>query len=254
MELIETLSASKRVLRGVLFACRNPGKARFLCPVCSYAGPFRDLQAGTGYRENAECPRCGALERHRLQYLVLQRLFGGKEFGAPRVLHFAPEGFFRRFFAEIAESYETADFVVSSVTHKVDIQDMPFADESHDLIFASHVLEHVRDDIRALKEIRRILRPGGVAILPVPVVAEATVEYPNPNPYESNHWRAPGFDYFDRYRRVFDKVALYDSRAFPEHHQLFVYEDRSHWPSRECPLRPSMKGDRHLEIVPLCYR
>jgi len=194
------------------------------------------------------------LERHRLQYLVLKELFGGREFRGPRVLHFAPEGFFRRFFSERAKRYETADLFVSDVSHQVDIQDMPFADESYDLIFASHVLEHVRDDNRALKEIWRVLRPGGVAILPVPVVSEATVEYPNPNPYESNHWRAPGLDYFDRYRRVFRKVALYDSRAFPDHYQLFVYEDRSHWPTSECPLRPAMKGDRHLEFVPLCYR
>ena len=83
---------------------------------------------------------------------------------------------------------------------------MELEDESFDLIYASHVLEHVQYDIQALHEIRRVLTKNGIAILPVPIVCEETIEYPEPNPAEHLHCRAPGIDYFDKYKSVFSKV------------------------------------------------
>jgi ubiquinone/menaquinone biosynthesis C-methylase UbiE len=54
--------------------------------------------------------------------------------------------------------------------HRVDIQDMPFEDNTYDLVRCSHVLEHVPDDRRALSEIRRILAPNGIAVIQVPLL------------------------------------------------------------------------------------
>ena len=90
-------------------------------------------------------------------------------------------------------------------------------------------------------------------MLPVPLVAETTIEYPEPNPQEENHVRAPGLDYFNRYELYFKKVERIDSNSFPDKYQLYVYEDRSNWPTKECPLRPTMYGEKHLDIVPVCY-
>src|SRR5690606_22016623 len=115
--------------------------------------------------------------------------------------------------------------------HKVDLQGLPFADASYDFVMASHVLEHVPDDRKALAEIRRILKPGGIAVLPVPIICKTTVEYPAPNPYESNHVRAPGLDYFDRYDEHFARVERFTSEQMPAKHQVFIYEDRSGFPS-----------------------
>jgi len=109
--------------------------------------------------------------------------------------------------------------------------------------------------MRALREIHRVLRPGGIAILPVTIVAEKTVEYPEPNMLESGgHVRAPGVDYYDRFRQVFGRVDLHDSGSVPEEFQLYVYEDRTNWPTPEMPLRRAMPGIRHREIVPVCWR
>jgi len=188
-----------------------------------------------------------------LQYLVLGRLFEQVASRSIRVLHFAPEPFLSRFLAERVAGYETADLQAEGVTHTVDMRRLPFDDGSYDLVFASHVLEHIPNDRKAMREVLRILVPSGVAILPVPIVGDVTVEYPRPNPHESGHVRAPGRDYFDRYREVFSRVELFNSTSFSERYQLFTWEDRTGWPTAECPLRLPMEGERHVDYVPLCF-
>jgi len=170
-----------------------------------------------------------------------------------KMLHVAPEPFFQRVFSRRFGGYETADLLMKGVDHHVDLQNLPFEDETYDFVFASHVLEHIADDKQAIREIRRVMKPNGVAILPVPVVCEKTIEYPQANPSEAYHVRAPGFDYFDRYSQCFSRVDVLTSNSFPEKYQLFIYEDRSVWPTRECPLRPPMHGERHPDVVPICY-
>jgi SAM-dependent methyltransferase len=193
------------------------------------------------------------LERHRVQFLVLEQILADLRTADLRMLHIAPEPFFREFFSKRFGRYETADLVMAGVDHKVDLRELPFENEAYDLVFASHVLEHIRDDDRALAEIRRILRPNGIAILPVPIVAHETVEYPEPNPSEAHHVRAPGVDYFRRYERHFARVVRFSSDLLPAKHQPFIYEDRTQWPTEASPLRPAMLGERHVDIVPVCY-
>ncbi len=170
-----------------------------------------------------------------------------------RMLHFAPEPFFQGFFASRFGQYETADLHMEDVDHKVDIQQLPFADATYDVVFASHVLEHIVDDEKALSEIRRVLKPRGIAILPVPIVVEKTIEYSEPNPHETYHVRAPGYDYFDRYSKFFSRVELSRSDSFSPMYQLYVYEDRTQWPTSTSPLRSPMEGEKHIDIVPVCY-
>ena len=139
------------------------------------------------------------------------------------------------------------------VDQNVDLRKHPFADATYDVVYASHVLEHIPEDVKAISEIRRILRPDGIAILPVPLVGKTTIEYPAPNPNEAGHVRAPGFDYFDRYERYFARIDKFSSDSLPGEYQLFVYEDRSRWPTAECPLRTPMEGEKHVDLVPVCY-
>lgn len=239
--------------RLLLFKFLNRKKERFECPICGYRGPFEDFDAFVGFRAHARCPRCNALERHRLQYLVLSRTLQSLNTQKMAMLHFAPEEFFKPIFSKRFGRYETADPFMEGVDYKADLQDLRFADGTYDFIFASHVLEHIPDDESAIREIRRVLRPNGLAILPVPVVCEKTVEYPEANPHEVGHMRAPGLDYFERYKRHFSRVEIHASDSFPEKYQLFTYEDRSAWPTKECPLRPATQGERHCDFVPICY-
>ena len=236
-----------------IFLVRNLKKEKFECPICGYSGPFKDINPPTGLRRHAQCPKCNALERHRIQYLVVTALLNGMNTSELKMLHFAPEPFFTVFFSDRFGLYETADLNMPGVDHHVDMQELPFEDQTYDFVFASHVLEHIPDDKKAISEIRRILRPNGIAILPVPLVAERTIEYPEPNPNETYHVRAPGFDYFDRFDGYFSRVEKIASDSLPGIYQLFVYEDRSRWPTKECSLRPSMHGEKHIDIVPVCY-
>ncbi|EGV17451.1 Methyltransferase type 11 [Thiocapsa marina 5811] len=245
--------ASAKLRRERIFPLLHPLAPRFECPLCGYRGPFRTVTPPTGRRKHAQCPCCGAFERHRLQCWCLHQLFDLHDFSRMRLLHFAPETHLRKLLEPRVARYETADLYADDVDYCVDLQALPFPDAGYDFVYASHVLEHVPDDGRALAEIRRILAPGGMAILPVPIVADRTVEYPAPNPYESDHVRAPGYDYFERYRMHFARVDCIDSSKAPERYQTYVYEDRTGWPNEQSPLRPAMSGERHRDIVPLCY-
>lgn len=235
------------------FKLRNINKEQFNCPVCNYTGAFKDVHRHMGSRQHAQCPKCGALERHRIQYLVVNQLLENVDYSNLSMLHFAPEPFLKGFFANRFGIYETADLCMPDVDYQVDLQDLSFADQSYDFVFASHVLEHVSDDIKAISEIRRILKPNGIAILPVPLVAETTIEYPEPNPLEDYHVRAPGLDYFDRYEPYFSKIDKISSDLLPSKHQLYIYEDRSQWPTKECPWRLAMYEEKYSDIVPVCY-
>ena len=236
-----------------LFKFLNRGKEQFECPICDYVGPFADVNNFGGLRKHAKCPSCGALERHRVQYLVLMELFKTMEPSRLKMLHFAPEPFFRSILSDRFGVYETADLCMKDVTYHVDLQNLPFEDSIYDFVFASHVLEHIPNDRKALLEIRRILKPNGIAVLPVPIVCEKTIEYSEPNPNEAYHVRAPGLDYFERYGTYFDRVRIRSSDSLPQKHQTFIYEDRSKWPTRACPLRPPMPGEKHPDFVPVCH-
>ena len=243
----------RKRLRLFIFRLKHMKQESFTCPLCEYHGPFADFSVPTGIRKHAQCPSCGTLERARIQYVVMKNLLNNIDTSRLKMLHFSPEDFFKTLFMERFGEYESADYDLDNTDHKVDIQDLPFADNAYDFVFASHVLEHVQNDFKALSEVRRILKPGGVAILPVPIVAEKTIEYPEPNPNETYHVRAPGYDYFDRYEQVFSRVEKFSSDSLPAEYQLFIYEDRSRWPTPESPLRLPMSGEKHIDIVPVCY-
>lgn len=248
--LLQTFRHRARLSAHRLAHLREPS---WECPICAWRGPFRPLGRATGRRPHALCPSCGAFERHRLQALVLGKLLKDRDTRGLRALHFAPEPSLAALLRRTFGRYESSDPATPGVDHRYDLRELPCADGEYDFVYASHVLEHIAEDRRAIREIRRILRPGGIAVLPVPIVAPRTVEYPEPNPHETFHVRAPGPDYFERYREVFPRVDVYGSGDFPERYQLYVYEDRTRWPTAECPLRPPMHGERHQDFVPVCH-
>ena len=146
------------------------------CPLCGYRGRFAAF--GSPPRYDARCPKCGALERQRLLALLIERrgVFGPKH----AVLHFAPEACLSRKIKAAVGRYETADITASRrPTHRIDIENTGLADASYDRIVCNHVLEHV-DDRKALAEMYRMLKPGGLALLTTPVVEGWSKTYENP--------------------------------------------------------------------------
>jgi SAM-dependent methyltransferase len=120
-------------------------------------------------RANARCPNCGARKRQRYMRLYLERNTN-LLIDRLRVLHVAPE----RIFEEWLGSQPNLDYVSTDLERpramvKADITDLPFPDDSFDVILCSHVLEHVVDDRKAMRELHRVLRPGGWAVVLVPI-------------------------------------------------------------------------------------
>jgi SAM-dependent methyltransferase len=138
------------------------------CPICkSHYKKF--LPYGRiNPRPNALCPSCLSLERHRLIWLYLQEktnFFQTKL----HVLHIAPEPcFMNRFEKQHGDGYITADIESPLAKVKMDIHQIPFEENTFDVVLCNHVLEHVADDIKAMSEIKRVLKPGGWAIMQVP--------------------------------------------------------------------------------------
>ena len=148
------------------------------CPVCG-KGFRKFLPYGRiNPRPNALCPNCLSLERHRLIWLNLK---ASDFFKKPlQVLHIAPEAcFIPRFEKAHGNGYITADIESPLAKVKMDIHEIPFNENTFDVVLCNHVLEHVDDDIRAMSEIQRVLKPGGFAILQVPFfnpIPEVTYE------------------------------------------------------------------------------
>lgn len=178
------------------------------CPVCE--GTFRKFLP-YGYnkvRKGVLCPRCFSLERHRLLWLFLKRR---SRFFTDhlRLLHIAPEQCFYARFRKLSHlEYVTADLVSPLADVKIDVQHMTFPDASFDVVICNHVLEHVPDDRKAMREIHRILNPGGFAILQVPsnpsmekTYEDASITDPNERERhfrQRDHYRLYGKDYIQR--------------------------------------------------------
>jgi SAM-dependent methyltransferase len=186
---------------------------KVLCPICDH-GYTKFLPYGRiNPRQNALCPNCLSLERHRLIWLYLKErtgFFSGKK----NVLHIAPEAcFIKRFERQHGEGYITADIESPLAKVKMDIHQIPFPENTFDAVLCNHVLEHVNDDIKAMSEICRVLKPGGFAIMQVPFfrpIPEKTYEdFSVTDPKErekafgqDDHVRKYGTDYTARIARA----------------------------------------------------
>jgi SAM-dependent methyltransferase len=149
------------------------------CPVCEHQfARFRD----DWNRANAICWRCGSHERHRALWLYLDQLRPELLDDTRELLHFAPEWCLeRRLRQRRGLRYATADLDPGKAELKLDITGMDLPDGSFDALLCSHVLEHVPDDSAAMRELRRILRPGGWAIVMVPLDINRTRTYEDPS-------------------------------------------------------------------------
>jgi len=186
------------------------------CPICE--SHFRKfLPYGRTSRSNALCPNCLTLERHRLIWLYLKKRTDF--FTAPRkMLHIAPELCFMDRFESLPNlDYITADIESPLAKVKMDIHAIPFEENSFDVIFCNHVLEHVRDDLQAMREMHRVLKPGGWAILQIPffhpipdkTFEDATITDPRKREKmfgQNDHVRLYGHDYPARLRSSGFKV------------------------------------------------
>ena len=171
-------------------------------------------------RQNALCPGTLSLERHRLLWLYLQEETSFLSENL-KVLHVAPEQVFYQRFNQLKHwQYKTTDLYSPLADVKADLCALPFEAEQFDLIFCNHVLEHIPDDHKAMKELFRVLKKGGTAILQVPLEQNRKITFEDnsiTDPKERNrifgqydHVRVYGIDYFDRLESIGFKTQKID--------------------------------------------
>ena len=163
-------------------------------------------------RANVLSPSTLSLERHRLLWLYLTR--ETDFFSKPlKVLHVAPEqAFYKRFKNQKNLTYITTDLYSPLADVKADLCALPFEDDSFDVIFCNHVLEHISDDAQAMRELYRVMKKGGWGIFQVPqdinrahTFEDDTITDPAERTRifgQYDHVRVYGLDYFDRLRQV----------------------------------------------------
>lgn len=153
------------------------------CPVCgkSYS-KFLSYGSSIAHRENVLCPGDLTLERHRLMWLYLKdhsNFFTAKQLN---VLHIAPEQcFHQRFKQQKNLNYLTGDLVSPIADMHFDLHQIPLEDNRFDVIFCNHVLEHVDDANQCMRELYRVMKPGGWGIMQVPQDFDRELTFEDPS-------------------------------------------------------------------------
>ena len=221
-------------------------------------------------RNNVLSPSTLSLERHRLLWLYLQNEtdFFQSELDSDspvtqnkriklrkdaetssllKVLHFAPEQeFYKRFKKQTNIEYTTTDLLSPLADVKADICNLPFEDNAYDIIFCNHVLEHIPDDTKAMQELFRVLKPGGMGIFQIPQDLSRASTFTDDTIVDQkerskifgqyDHVRVYGRDYFEKLRSIGFKV---------------IEEDYTHKIAPELVEKYCLaKG----EIIPVCFK
>ncbi len=174
-------------------------------------------------RNNVLSPSTLSLERHRLLWLYLKN--ETDYFSAPKkVLHFAPEqAFYKLFRNQKNLDYTTTDLLSPLADVKADICNLPFGDNTYDVILCNHVLEHIPDDTKAMQELYRVLKPGGMGIFQIPQDLNRAATFSDDSITDQkerskifgqyDHVRIYGRDYFDKLRSIGFEVNEVDYTA-----------------------------------------
>lgn len=187
------------------------------CSICSFKGVFNNING----RVKARCPKCNSLERHRFFYLIYKAGILSLTQNI-KLLHFAPE----RCFSDIFTKIDNIDYILVDIaperykhlplTIKMDITNIEFEDNSFDFILSNHVLEHIPDDKKAIREMYRVLKHGEKAFISVPVFSKS--EFTEEHTYQMTreerfkickhpeHVRNCGLDYIKRLESAGFKV------------------------------------------------
>jgi SAM-dependent methyltransferase len=232
-----------RIAAGVLvpqrhFCCVCESKIAFFLPYTPTGlRPYRQppflaaMETVGSDIANFSCPRCGAHDRERHLFLYLAATGLTSSLPGRRILHLAPEEHLAALIARSTPAlYVRGDlYPTGADVQKVDLQNIPFPEDSFDLVIANHVLEHVADDLAALAQIRRVLRDGGNAILQTPyspllmrtfedagiASSEARLQAYG----QEDHVRLYGRDIFERFASAgFLNRTLTHSQALPNIH------------------------------------
>jgi SAM-dependent methyltransferase len=215
--------------------CSNQAWYSRYCPVCRHWSEFF-IPHGVVPRPDAECPSCGSVERHRMIWTYFVRhskLFDGTP---KQMLHIAPEALYAQRLNRVARlTYISGDLASRIAMTRLDVTALPFPDNTFDVVYCGHVLEHVRNDIQAMDELFRVLRPNGWAVIQVPITVPRTIEtIVTDDPQERikhyghpDHVRRYGPDYILRLESAGFEVESINATAFINNDDLTLMAIRA---------------------------
>lgn len=216
----------KSFLKDPLQYRAEPGE----CPVCGYQGHF--LTYSTPPQRRTLCPNCKSGPRHRLLQICFDEM---DLWTLGDVLHFAPEKCLKEKIRDRAARYLSADVREGRADVVENVEALTQADASFDTVIANHIFEHIDNDRAGFAEIHRVLRPGGRAVLSVPLIYSWPVTYEDDAITAANdrdrhfgqndHVRFYGRDFADRFAEPGFHVTVFPAPADKVHaHALNRHE------------------------------
>lgn len=209
-----------RKIRAV-FRRNKDNSLKVICPCCGWEGKqFLERRN----RKNSQCLGCGSLSRHRWLYLELEKIFDKKMLPTnPYILHVAPEKSIRNLLEKKTQgkNYISIDNIPGKAWLNADLTNLKgFSNNYFDLVFVSHVLEHIEDEKNAIKEIYRVLKRGGLALIcsPINYQRKKTREFTEDEMllHSDQHVREYGRDFFSLLRKNKFKVKIVRSVTYSE--------------------------------------
>ena len=182
-------------------------KKYILCPICNYKNhSFVHLSNSYQISWNSSCQNCDSRSRHRGLYFLYKNYLTNSL--NKKILHFAPEKNLANAIKKFGENrYYTTDYNMTNVDFpNEDVQALNFESNSFDIIFINHVLEHVRNDNQALKEISRILKNNGYVIITIPGNWKRMKTKVFVPPTSNGHYRDYGIDVLEKLQNHFNLV------------------------------------------------
>jgi SAM-dependent methyltransferase len=192
------------------------------CPVCNRSySKFLSYGSSIAHRENVLCPGDLTLERHRLMWLYLKDHSNFFSNDKLNVLHIAPEQcFHQRFKQQENLNYLTGDLVSPIADLHFDLHQIPLEENRFDVIFCNHVLEHVDDANQCMRELFRVMKPGGWGIMQVPQDFDRDITFEDPSIkseedreryyWQKDHVRLFGKDYPNWLENAGFKVEVFE--------------------------------------------
>ncbi len=187
-------------------------------------------------RPNALSPSTLSLERHRLLWLYLKHetSFFKPKAEKIKVLHFAPEQCFLNRFKNLNHiNYTTTDLNSPIADVKADICNLPFKDNTYDVIFCNHVLEHITNDEKAMQELYRVMKPKGWGVFQVPIDNHRAITFEDDTITDKaertklfgqyDHVRVYGNDYYTKLSKIGFKVEKKDYTAQLDENSIKTY-------------------------------
>ncbi len=198
------------------------GGDKVSCPVCERSfRKFLSYGSKVAHRENVLCPYDLTLERHRLMWYYLKNESDFFTASNLNLLHIAPEQCFHKKFKKQKNlNYLTGDLESPIADLHFDVHDIPLKDNSYDVIFCNHVLEHVKDDQKCMQELFRVMKKGGWGVFQVPIDYSREETYEDPtikskkerelHYWQKDHLRLYGLDYPKKLETAGFRVSTYN--------------------------------------------